>query len=219
MKVMALNSSPRGDGQSKTGIMLNSLIEGMREAGAEVEVVSLSKKTIKPCAGCFSCWTKTPGKCIHKGEKMKRLPIKNVLAVVLLALLIVGPSPGFAGSTGRIIVNISGFPSSDGFAMVALNNSEESYKGGEAAAIAKTKTMVVDQKAQVVFTSLPYGWYGISLYHDENNNGEMDKNAMGIPKEANGFSNNAKGFFGKPSYKKVMFQLNSVEMQIVINLN
>ena len=106
-----------------------------------------------------------------------------------------------------------------GFAMVALNNSEESYKGGEAAAIAKTKTMVVDQKAQVVFTSLPYGWYGISLYHDENNNGEMDKNAMGIPKEAYGFSNNAKGFFGKPSYKKVMFQLNSVEMQIVINLN
>ena len=46
MKVMALNSSPRGDGQSKTAIMLNSLVEGMREAGAEVEVVSLSKNIL-----------------------------------------------------------------------------------------------------------------------------------------------------------------------------
>jgi len=73
MKVMALNSSPRGDGQSKTAIMLNSLVDGMREAGAEVEVVSLSKKTIKPCAGCFSCWTKTPGTCIHKDDMTKEL--------------------------------------------------------------------------------------------------------------------------------------------------
>lgn len=73
MKVMALNSSPRGDGQSKTGIMLNSLVEGMREARAEVEVVSLRKKTIKPCAGCFSCWTKTPGKCIHKDDMTQEL--------------------------------------------------------------------------------------------------------------------------------------------------
>ena len=41
MKVLALNSSPRGGGQSKTEIMLKSLVEGMVEAGAEVEVVDL----------------------------------------------------------------------------------------------------------------------------------------------------------------------------------
>jgi uncharacterized protein (DUF2141 family) len=153
------------------------------------------------------------------GGKMKRKISRYLLAFTFFAFLMVSPSAGFGGSTGNIVVNISGFPSSDGFAMVALNNSEESYKGGEDAAIAKTKTMVVDQKAQVVFTSLPYGWYGISLYHDENSNGEMDKNAMGIPKEAYGFSNNAKGFFGKPKYKKVMFQLKSDQMQIAINLD
>jgi len=73
MKVMAINSSPRGDDQSKTGMMLNSLVEGMREADAEVEVVSLSKKTIKPCTGCFSCWIKTPGKCIHKDDMTREL--------------------------------------------------------------------------------------------------------------------------------------------------
>jgi len=73
MKVMALNSSPRGAGQSKTGIMLNSLIDGMRQAGAEVAVVSLGEKTLRPCAGCFSCWTKTPGTCIHKDDMTREL--------------------------------------------------------------------------------------------------------------------------------------------------
>ena len=137
----------------------------------------------------------------------------------LFVLLIANTSSAASESTGNLIVNISGFPSSDWFAMVALNNSEESYKGGENEAIAKTKTMVVDQKVQVIFTNLPYGSYGVSIYHDENSNGEMDKNMMGIPKEAYGFSNNAKGFFGKPDYKDVKFELNSAEMQIVINLD
>ena len=73
MKVLALNSSPRGGGQSKTEIMLNSLVEGMRAAGAEVEVVDLRKKTIKNCAGCFSCWTKTPGTCIRKDDMTQEL--------------------------------------------------------------------------------------------------------------------------------------------------
>ena len=73
MKVLALNSSPRGDDESKTAIMLNSLVAGMREAGAEVAVVPLKKKKIKPCAGCFSCWTKTPGTCIHKDDMTREL--------------------------------------------------------------------------------------------------------------------------------------------------
>jgi uncharacterized protein (DUF2141 family) len=142
-----------------------------------------------------------------------------IFLFTLFVLLIANTSPAASESTGNLIVNISGFPSSDGFAMVALNNSEESYKGGENEAVAKTKTMVVDQKVQVIFANLPYGSYGVSIYHDENSNGEMDKNMMGIPKEAYGFSNNAKGFFGKPGYKDVVFQLNSAEKQITIKLN
>jgi multimeric flavodoxin WrbA/putative sterol carrier protein len=73
MKILALNSSPRGDGESKTELMLNSLVEGMRSAGAEVEVVDLRKKKVNNCAGCFSCWTKTPGICIHKDDMTQEL--------------------------------------------------------------------------------------------------------------------------------------------------
>jgi putative NADPH-quinone reductase len=73
MKVLALNSSPRSDGESKTALMLNPLVKGMREAGAQVEMVELRKKTIRNCSGCFSCWTKTPGVCIHKDDMTNEL--------------------------------------------------------------------------------------------------------------------------------------------------
>jgi len=73
MKVLALNSSPRGDGQSKTELMLTHLVKGMREAGAEVEIVDLRKKSVKHCIGCYTCWTKTPGVCIHKDDMTQEL--------------------------------------------------------------------------------------------------------------------------------------------------
>ena len=57
--MLAINSSPRGDRQSKTALMLNHLVQGMRDAGAEVDVVNLRTKKIQNCIGCFTCWTKT----------------------------------------------------------------------------------------------------------------------------------------------------------------
>ena len=68
MKVLALNSSPRSGSQSKTEMMLKHLVEGMRDAGAEVEVVALREKSIRNCIGCLVCWTKTPGICVHKDD-------------------------------------------------------------------------------------------------------------------------------------------------------
>ena len=73
MNVLALNASPRGEGQSKTEFLLNHLVQGLQEAGAEVEVLSLRKKKIKNCVGCFTCWTKTPGVCIHQDDMTSEL--------------------------------------------------------------------------------------------------------------------------------------------------
>jgi multimeric flavodoxin WrbA len=73
MKVLALNSSPRSERDSYTVMMLNPLIDGMREAGADVEAVNLREKSIRNCVGCFTCWTKTPGRCIHKDDMTHEL--------------------------------------------------------------------------------------------------------------------------------------------------
>ena len=74
MKVMALNSSPRVGNGSKTEMLLTPLVEGMREAGADVEVVNLKDKKIRFCMGCFTCWSKTPGQCVLKDDMTELLP-------------------------------------------------------------------------------------------------------------------------------------------------
>jgi uncharacterized protein (DUF2141 family) len=147
---------------------------------------------------------------------MKTKTMNCIFLAFLFALVVGATSPASSEPTGTLIVSIIGFPSSDGFAMVALHDSEKSYQGGSP--IAKKKEKVEGQKARVVFKDLPYGSYAVSIYHDENANGKLDTNPMGIPKEAYGFSNNARGSFGKPGYQDVKFDLNSAEMEILINL-
>lgn len=67
MKVLAINGSPRG-AEGNTEVLLFEFLKGCEEAGAEIETIYLKDKNIKHCDGCFTCWTKTPGKCIHKDD-------------------------------------------------------------------------------------------------------------------------------------------------------
>ncbi len=73
MKVFAINSSARTGDVSKTEMVLDWLIEGMREENAEVEIINIHRKRINYCKGCFVCWTKTPGKCVYKDDMAKEL--------------------------------------------------------------------------------------------------------------------------------------------------
>lgn len=82
MNVLAINSSPRGGGKSKTQWMLDHLVAGMRDAGADVEVIHLRKKKIKYCIGCFTCWSKTPGACVHKDDMSQELLAKLIASDV-----------------------------------------------------------------------------------------------------------------------------------------
>jgi len=73
MKVLALNSSARTGGQSKTELLLTHFVKGLQKAGAEVEAVNLRQKKINYCTGCYTCWTKTPGICVHKDDMTQEL--------------------------------------------------------------------------------------------------------------------------------------------------
>ncbi len=73
MKVLAINSSPLMD-KGNTALILDPFLEGMREAGAEVELLYTKKLDIKPCQGDFICWTKTPGECHQKDDMQWLLP-------------------------------------------------------------------------------------------------------------------------------------------------
>lgn len=65
-------------------------------------------------------------------------------------------------------------------------------------------------------SNLPEGDYAIRFFHDENNNGTLDTNWIGIPTEAFGFSNDVKVKFRKPSLSDIIFHV-SGDTDIVVN--
>lgn len=67
----------------------------------------------------------------------------------------------------------------------------------------------------VVIDSLPAGTYAIALYQDQNNNGIMDKNWIGIPTEPLGFSNAQLRPFGPPRFKACAFSIKEGENKII----
>jgi uncharacterized protein (DUF2141 family) len=60
------------------------------------------------------------------------------------------------------------------------------------------------------------GAYAISIFQDENRNGELDSNFIGIPKEPYGFSNNLKKM-RPPSFEEALFEYEANEV-VEINL-
>lgn len=73
MKVLAFNSSPSKD-KGNTALILNPFLEGMKEAGADVEVLYTKDLNINPCQGKFTCWLKTPGECFQKDDMQQVYP-------------------------------------------------------------------------------------------------------------------------------------------------
>lgn len=67
-------------------------------------------------------------------------------------------------------------------------------------------------------TSIPKGSYAIALYQDINNNGELDTNFIGIPKEPYAFSNNKKPGLTVPGFDKCSFDFSEHNQRISITL-
>ncbi|OPY76612.1 MAG: FMN-dependent NADH-azoreductase [Syntrophorhabdus sp. PtaU1.Bin153] len=94
MKVLVINGSPLMD-NGNTALILTPFIDGMKDAGAEVEVFYIKKLKIKPCEGELSCWLRTPGTCILRDDMdwmMGKLAESNI--IVISAPLYVDGIPG-----------------------------------------------------------------------------------------------------------------------------
>lgn len=104
----------------------------------------------------------------------------------------------------RLEVTVTNVRTSTGAIRVGLFANDETFlkeaiKGQVVKATASETT--------VVFEDLSPGEYGLSVFHDENENGELDRSALGLPKEGFAFGNNAMGMFGPPSFEKAKVTL------------
>lgn len=80
------------------------------------------------------------------------------------------------------------------------------------------KVVAAGDTATVVLADLPPGDYAVSAFHDSNGNGKLDANFLKIPNEPHGFSNNASGSFGPPSFDQAKFSLGTTNLKIAIAL-
>ena len=106
-----------------------------------------------------------------------------------------------------LTVNVTGLRTNKGTLYVSLYNNCDGYPTQHAKAFRIAHTAVTGTKCTIMFEDVPEGVYALACYHDENDNGKVDTNFLGIPKEGIGASNNAKGFMGPPSFNNAQFKV------------
>jgi uncharacterized protein (DUF2141 family) len=142
--------------------------------------------------------------------------IKN-LSLILLILLNVAIWAGENPRT-KITIKINGLKSNAGTVKVALCNSLENYKNHKSPFMG-LNLPIKNKQAEIILSDLPAGYYAVKAFHDENNNNDLDTNFLGIPIEDYGFSNNASGIFGPPSWNKAKMMISDDSPIIIINFN
>jgi uncharacterized protein (DUF2141 family) len=140
-----------------------------------------------------------------KEKQMKKLSIPILLVIGLLAT-----SNLFAQRT--LEVTVKNIKERKGTVRVALYNNEkdflENFLQGKIVKVA-------GNEAKIVFENLKPGDYAVSVFHDENENEKLDSGFMGIPNEPYGFSNDAMGTFGPPSFEKAKMSLTSDKASVI----
>jgi len=114
---------------------------------------------------------------------------------------------GFAPNENpQLTLNIQNIEVLEGDIRIGVFNTSEkflkqgfTFKNYKIAVRNTTETIVIDD--------LPKGEYAFMLYHDKNADAEMNRNILGIPKEAFAFSNNVRPKFAKPTFEDCKFFL------------
>ncbi len=86
---------------------------------------------------------------------------------------------------------------------------------------AATHVMVIkvrQTQARCDFADIPPGTYALAVFHDENMNGTLDTNWLGIPTEGYGFSNDVKASLGPPSFAAASFAYDGRTLEMTIRL-
>jgi uncharacterized protein (DUF2141 family) len=131
------------------------------------------------------------------------------LAAVCMALSM---APAYAAD---LTVEIKGLASANGKVLIALYDKADGWmkQGLKTAGAPAQKDSVTYE-----FKDLPMGDYALSIHHDENGNGKFDTNLVGMPVEPYGFSNDAMGNFGPPTFEQAKFKLDSDKKTVTLSL-
>lgn len=126
--------------------------------------------------------------------------MKILLIFLFLACLAV-PQPG----SYRLTVNVNNIKPVKGELYIALHQRPEFFSIPDSA-LMKSRVLIDAESETIVFKNVPAGKYALAVYQDENLNGLLDVNDLGIPREGYAFSGKGKGA-GKPKFEEAAFEL------------
>jgi uncharacterized protein (DUF2141 family) len=120
---------------------------------------------------------------------------------------------GQTAGSSTLTVRVTGARNSKGKIRIALFQNADGFPGDGTKAFRAQQAEIDPQSysAQVVFEGIPQTVYAVSVFHDENMNGKLDKNLMGMPKEGYGASNNPKKRMGPPRFEDAKFAMDQAQ--------
>ncbi len=101
-------------------------------------------------------------------------------------------------------IAIENIKATEGKLVIAIFDCKENFLKKD---VYNKSYLVTGSSSMNIKIKLPEGEYSVAVFHDTNNNGELDKNILGWPQEAFGFSNKSMGLIGPPSYNDTKFDL------------
>jgi multimeric flavodoxin WrbA len=96
MYAVALNGSPRKNGN--TSILLDNVLDTLKESGWETELVQVGGKRIRGCNACRKCWENKDMKCVFNDDIFNDVFQKIIRADAVIA----GSPTYFAGTASEI---------------------------------------------------------------------------------------------------------------------
>lgn len=130
-----------------------------------------------------------------------------IIGLLLLPMIVVAQN--------TISVHVHNVTSTSGKVNVAVYNSHDTFLSFDG--VLTTNSVHANEGVVTLkIPNLPAGEYALAVFHDENDNGKLDTNWLGIPKEKVAFSNAEMRTFGPPKYKDCAFYITS---DYVININ
>lgn len=135
----------------------------------------------------------------------------SLTIIAQLLAFILQPNANAELSTNTLTIEVTGLAPSKGNIVLSLYNKAEGFPESAEATYQTASMPVKAGKVNIPLLKIPNGTYAVAFFHDANGNGKMDYNFFGLPIEGYGFSNNAMGKFGPPSFKAASFAFTGAE--------
>jgi len=146
---------------------------------------------------------------------LAKIALSSGWLILMDAGVVAGQVPACPG----IHVTILGIRNSVGTVDCALFDSPNGFPRDVLHSAMRLVVMKVpNTEARCDFEGIPPGTYALVVLHDENMNGKIDTNWLGVPKEGYGFSNDAKAAFRAPSFSDASFVYDGKTLDLTITL-